>query len=143
MNARHATSKDLTRLVMLGRELHSSSDAAWLPFSPATFRKSLQAMLRRPEMAVLVSEKDGELTGLLLGAIDQVLWGRALYATDLEFGAKAGGDELMEAFKAWATERGCKVLYMGVSNSGREKAKDKFFEKHGASRKGGLYEVRL
>lgn len=140
---RNATAEDLTRLVQLARRLHSQSDWAWVPFSPSALRKSLSQMIRSPEFCILVAEKDGEMTGLLFGMVDQVLYGNTLYATDIEFAAESGGDELLDAFRQWAKQRGAKVVVMGVSDSGREAAKDRFFRKHGLVKTGGLYQERI
>lgn len=137
---RKANPSDLTPLVKLSRRLHEKSDWAWVPFSPSALRKSLTSMMRKPDFCVLIAEKDGEPCGLLFGMVDQVIYGNTLYATDLEFAAEAGGDELLDRFRDWAKQVGAKAIVMGVSNSGREAAKDRFFSKHGLTRTGGLYQ---
>lgn len=141
--ARQASLKDITPLVRLAKELHAASEWAWVPFSAAALRRSLTQMVRKPDFCILMVEKDGEPTGLLFGMVDKVLYGNTLYATDIEYAAKSGGDELLDAFREWARNAGAKVLVMGVSNSGREKAKDRFFSKHGLTRTGGVYQERF
>jgi len=140
---RHAEIKDLSNLVRLTRRLHEGSDWKWVPFSPAMLRRNLTSMIRKPDFCVLVAEHEGELTGLLYGTVDQMLYSKTLFATDMEFAAERGGGELLDAFRDWAKQVGAKVLIMGVSDSGRESAKDRFFSKHGLTRTGGLYQEVL
>ena len=142
-SVRQADRRDLTALVRLAKELHQASDWAWVPFSPSALRRSLTQMMGKPDFCILMAEKDGEPCGLLFGMVDRVLYGNTLYASDIEFAAKSGGDELLDAFRDWARQAGAKALVMGVSNSGREAAKDRFFSKHGLVRSGGVYQERF
>ena len=135
--------KDLTRLVKISRKMHQQSEWAWVPFSPSKLRKTLGMMIRKPDFCVLVAEKDGEPCGLLYGMIDEMIYSNTLYATDIEFAAEAGGDQLLDEFRAWAKESGAKALIMGVSNSGRDEAKDRFFSKHGLTRTGGVFQEKF
>lgn len=123
--------------------MHGQSEWAWVPFSPSKLRKTLKMMMRKPDFCVLMAERDGEPCGLLYGMVDQMLYSNTLYATDIEFAAEAGGDQLLDHFREWAKGAGAKVLVMGVSNSGREQAKDRFFSKHGLTRTGGVYQERF
>lgn len=143
LSVKRASLKDITPLVRLARELHEASDWSWVPFSAAALRRSLTQMIRKPDFCILMAEKDGKPCGLLFGMVDPVLYGNTLVATDIEFAAHAGGDELLEAFRDWAQKVGAKALVMGVSNSGREAAKDRFFSKHGLAKTGGVYSERF
>lgn len=142
--ARKMHRRDMSAVVMLSRRLHEESEWAFLTFSPAAMRKSLDQILRRPDYEVFVAEDaEGNLTGLLIGSVDQVIYGRATFATDVEFAANGGGDELLDEFRNWAVAKGVSVIVMGVSNSGREAAKDRFFRKHGMERSGGMYQEKI
>jgi hypothetical protein len=143
ITTRHASLGDVTKLVIFSRKMHQQSDWNWVPFSPAALRKSLAMMVKRSDYCVLMAEKDGDLCGFLYGTIDSVIYGNTMFATDIEFAAEAGGDQLLDTFREWAKNNGAKVLIMGVSNAGRESAKDRFFSKHGLTRTGGLHQERL
>lgn len=105
-------------------------------------RRSVVRILRRPDYRIFIAYREGEMVGLLIGMVDQVLYGRTMYATDVEFAAEAGGAELLAEFRKWAKGSGAKVVVMGDSNGGRERAKDRFFQQHGFKRTGGLYQER-
>lgn len=143
ITVRQASIGDITKLVIFSRKMHQQSDWNWVPFSPAALRKSLAMMVKRSDYCVLMAEKDGDLCGFLYGSIDTVIYGNTIFATDIEFCAEAGGDQLLDKFRDWAKSNGAKVLIMGVSNSGREAAKDRFFSKHGLTRTGGVYQERF
>lgn len=143
VKVRAATGSDITRLVRYVHQAHGESDWSWVPFSAAALRRSIITMLRRRDHHILISENDGEIAGVLFGTVGAVIYGRTLYATDIEFYAHQGGDKLLDAFTEWARSIGAKVIAMGVSNSGREKAKDRFFEIHGFERTGSMHIKRL
>jgi len=143
--ARHMKRSELTKVVMMCRDLHEVSDWSFIRFSAAAMRRSLSEAFSRKDYQIFVcQDQAGDLTGILIGTLGQVMYnGKTLYATDAEFAASGGGDELLEAFREWAKQRGAAVIVMGVSNSGREPAKDRFFSKHGMTRTGGMYQERL
>lgn len=143
ITVREAGPGDVTKLVIFSRKMHQQSDWNWVPFSPAALRKSLKSMIARNDYCVLVAEKDGAICGFLYGSVDEVIYGNTRFATDIEFAAEAGGDQLLDAFRDWAKGVGAKVLIMGVSNSGREAVKDRFFSKHGLTRTGGVYQEKF
>ena len=134
---------DLTKLVKACRRLHQASNWSWVPFSSAAMRKSLLIMDRRPDYQVFVAKKDGEICGLLVGGIDTVIYGNTRIASDIEFVAEAGGNELIKVFREWAIAMGAKVRLMADSNGGREDSKDRFFRMNGMDRIGGLYMEKL
>ena len=143
IEVREARLNEVSKIVPLCRRLHAESAWSWVPFSPSAMRKSLKQMIAMEHTKPLVAWKDGEPCGILFGTVDEVIYGRTRYATDIDFVAEFGGDELVDAFKSWAQSMGAKVVLMGVTNPGREQAKDRFFGKHGLSRVGGMYLERL
>lgn len=147
MIVREAKVNDVTPLVRLCQKFHGQSEYRWLPFSAAAMRRSIQEMRRRVDCVVLVADQDGEIKGFLFGTVDQFLYNRKLYATDVEFMAEAGGAELLEAFKEWAESRGAAVEIHGVSNAEqdetRAKAKDRWFTAQGLTKTGGMFQRSL
>lgn len=140
---RVATHRDLTPLVRFGRRAHEGSAYAFLPFSPSRLRRALTGALRDPDCQVWVAEDEGEICGALIGVVDQMIQCNARYATDMDFAADKHGDELLDAFTAWAAARGAKVILMGDSQGDRVPAKDRLYRRKGLVRMGSMYMKRL
>lgn len=146
LEVREARPADVTPLVRFYQASHAESEWSWAPFSAAAARRSIQTMMRRPEYTVLIALKDGKITGLLFGMVDSVLYGRTLYATDVEFYAHGGGAELLEAFRDWARANGAKIRFHATAHpetEHRAAAKDRWFRAQGLERVGGMYQEKL
>jgi len=137
---------DVTPLVRFYQASHAESEWSWAPFSAAAARRSIRTMMRRSDHVALIALRDGQISGLLFGTVGAVLYGRTLYATDLEFYAHGGGAELLQAFREWAQGKGAKIRFHATAHpetEHRSAAKDRWFRSQGLERVGGMYQERF
>lgn len=101
---RQAQTEDWPALVELGERLIAKTPYSSLKLDR---RQALQVYGQCLSSALgfaAVSEKDGQITGLLLGLVDRLWWSRARFASDLVFYCEDGrsGLPLLRRFVAWA-----------------------------------------
>ena len=140
---RKANHRDLSSMVAFVRSRHEGSIWGQWSFSPGALRKNLKGMLGRPGFEIFIAEQDDKVVGILVAMVDQLLWSRTLYATDIVFLADRQGTELIQAFRQWAKEAGASVILMGVTEAGREQAKERWFQTQGLERTGGMFMEKL
>lgn len=138
-----AKHNEITKVVKYARHAHESSNWSWAVFSPSKFRKNLRRLLSGREYTVLLAKEDGEICGILIGMLDDMLQSNTTYAVDLEFFADKGGTELLERFRKWAKDNGAKAVLMADSNGGRTEAKDRFYRSKGFEYTGGVYAMKV
>ena len=87
----------------------------------AAFERSFDALLTQPDACVIVAEADqGEIVGYLLGfnhltffANGCVAWVEEVMVSETHR-RQGVGQQLVEAFEAWATERGAKQIALAT-----------------------------
>ena len=129
--------KYIPRIIAFGRKFHQRTAMNKLPFSVKRSEKTILGALTSPDCIVLLAEHEGQITGVLIGAICSYPFFEASYATDLVFIAERDGEKLFRQFALWALKHGVDVLQMGVT-SGLEVA-DKFYAGIGMKSVGGIY----
>lgn len=132
---------EVTEVVKKCREMHATSSWSWVPFSPQRLRTNILRLIDRHDACVLVSWDDGKPVGILIGMLDSFIYGNSYYATDIEFIAEKGGDELLSKFTEWAFLSNAVAVVMGMSNKSdhSEEAKDRYFKSRGFEKTGGMY----
>lgn len=103
MGIRRATSDDVPALVQLARLEHGLSRMASTPFDSAFVAERFSNAVTGLSSAVFVSETNGELKGLIAGAVQQNLHNRFGTAYELLwFAVDGSGLKLLDALKTWA-----------------------------------------
>ena len=103
MILRRATIDDVPALVRLAKVEHGLSRMAHTPFDPAFASERFTGAVLGLSSAVFVSETDGEVKGLIAGAMQQNLHNR--YGTVYEllwFAVDGSGLKLLQALRDWA-----------------------------------------
>lgn len=103
MLIRRATIDDVPALVSLAKLEHGLSRMAHTPFDHAFASERFTGAVLGLSSAVFVSETDGEVTGLIAGAVQQNLHNRYCTAYELLwFAVDGSGLKLLEALRTWA-----------------------------------------
>lgn len=144
IKVRTANLGDLTRLVIFGREAHAHSNYADIPYNSGVVRETLRAAVMLKGQDVLIAERaDGALCGLLIALTVPLPFSRRKYATDGVFYADQGGDQLLDAFIAWAHARHAVRIDCGVTQFDPTARLDKLYLRKGFVRTGGMYMQKL
>lgn len=158
MSIRPATFSDIPKMTALlqdGYERSKYVDRGRVDAQEA--KQLLLGAVQRMEVrgvggaCVYVAEKDGELTGLIVGMTERVYHiGDRLRATDLFFYTKEDAPKvtalaLMKAFEAWATSnRKVIEIVLGVTDIvGDPERLARVYEKRGYARCGVMLERRI
>lgn len=130
---RHATPKDIPRLIELG---HAGFKNVNKPVtrSEEKWRQTVEYMLLRPwQSVVLIGDR-----GFLLGQLVDYPFADANYAIDVAFYSEGGdGMQFIEAFTKWAKSKG--AVQVVIANSSGIERTDQFLEKAGFIRTGGMF----
>lgn len=144
IKVRLATTGDLTRLVIFGRNAHAHSNYADIPYNSMVVRETLRAAVTLKGQDVIIAEReDGSLCGLLIALTVPLPFARRKYATDGVFYAEQGGDRLLDAFIEWAKARHVARIDCGVTQSDPTSRLDVLYERKGFTRTGGMYMRKL
>lgn len=132
---RKATTADIERLVLLGRRIHAASASKDLPFDEMRVQLFLATLIARRSGFVLVDERHGEITGVILAGEDEMFFNRqkvgVMYVAFSEYGPSFV--RMVRQFVRWAIEdRRCTevVLDAGFGGAMGQKA-DEIFERMG------------
>lgn len=141
---RKATPNDLQQMVELGFRLCDKTPYAHIERDrPSIVRAFTMAMSSQFGCAfVTETERDGKLTGILVGAAQQLWWSRVRYATDLCFYSERAGDgyAMLKKFIAWAWGTPCVIeITMGQSSGIDTKRSAALYRRAGLTLVGGLY----
>lgn len=138
--ARQATMNDLPSIMVFSRRACEASPTYGpMGFNSVIWRRTLISAFKDPTMRVFVSADGGDVCGILVGMIAPMPWSAGFSATDLVFAADHGGDLLLHLFIEWCERNRVRRIDMGVSDTGREQAKDAFFRRAGFSQAGRVY----
>jgi len=103
MLIRRATIDDVPALVRLAKVEHGLSRMAQTPFDADFVAQRFSQAVTGLSSAVFVSDSDGEVKGLIAGAVQQNLHNRYCTAYELLwFAVDGSGLKLLEALKTWA-----------------------------------------
>jgi len=144
VKARVANFAALTVVTKFCRARHAESSWAEVPFNPVLFRKNLMLMVRTPGTDVLVVETEqGAVTGVLLASLEQLVFNKMVYATDIHFMCTGGGIPLLAEFRRWAIEHHASKIIMGIANDDPSGRVHKFYEAMGMKPVGDAWVMDL
>jgi len=119
-------------MAKLCRRLHDVSSWKELAFNPTHVRKNLMTVVREDGLdALVVSDDEGALKGILLASVDEFFISKERYATDVHFMCEAGGIQLLAEFKRWAIEHGASKIVMGIANDDPDGRVHEFYKAMG------------
>ena len=142
---RKAENKDISGIMELVKEAHSSSISRFVKLDPKTVRTNVQVCILSAEHFVVVAELDGKIEGAMIGVTHQLWYSRKKQATDLFFyvteeGIGVGAN-LMRRFISWAKDNpGVKEIMLGTTSGiGDVERTKKLHERMGAMRIGDTF----
>lgn len=142
MAVRRATPNDLQAMVELGSRLADRTIYAGIPRDRQLIVRTMVSCMSSQFGCAFVAEREGKITGMLLGVAEQFWWSRARYATDLILHSEYAGDglALSRAFLAWAQKvPGVVEVTMGQSSGLDVERSERFYQFLGLRKVGGLY----
>ena len=142
---RRGNINDLEHIVTLLTELHDASDEAYIPINQVESRSLFLNMMISKASAVIVSENDGVLDGVMLCVTDSFFYNsKRKVATDLATYAKKPGvgAGLIKAFIKWATDKKVDRIMLGTSSNLDPERVDRLYLRVGLTKIGGLYSMK-
>lgn len=141
---RAATPFDAPEIYRLSVELHSLSRYRDIPICEEKVKKLIAFLIGSPSQFCWVSERDGKLCGMLLAAVDEILFSRKKEAHDLWFyvnlSARGDGARLAKRFIKWAKERNIVLFGLSMSSGiGEMDRIAKFYRSMGLEKHGEIY----
>lgn len=143
---------DIPAVITASRVIHELSVFAGMDFSNEKCTRLLRAALARPEalFAHVILHKD-DLVGLLLGVVQESYFGVDKVAHDLVLFVLPRHQgrcaralmEMLDVYKAWASERGAKILQFGVSTQIEAQRTAEVFGRLGFPQTGSLHAITL
>ena len=106
---------DLSEVLAFAKRKLEDTNLNPLGFNAVIARRTVKNAMTSADSRVWVTERDGAIAGFLIGEIGPLPMTHHMGATDLAFLADAGGDLLLEAFKAWCKLRNVARIDMGIS----------------------------
>lgn len=141
---RAATPADAPAVYRLSQELHARSRYAHIPPCEQKVKRLIAMIIGSPTQFCWVSERGGEIEGMLLAAVDEILFSRKKEAHDLWFyvreAARGDGAKLARKFVKWAKQQ--KVVLYGLSMSsgiGDMDRTARLFSRLGLEKHGEIY----
>lgn len=107
-----------------------------------TIRKRIAQAVSAPQVFCMVSEKKGEVVGVLAGSIETLFFSKEKIASDIMYFCESGGDgkELLREFRDWAISKGVAMAGITVSFGGDDIDRTgALIESVGFKRAGGVY----
>ena len=115
MRVRRAEPRDCSAVFLLAEAFATSFSV-----EQTAFERSFEALLMQPDAFLVVAEADEEVAGYLLGsdhlaffANGRVAWVEEIMVRET-FRRQGIGQNLMEAFESWASERGNKQVALAT-----------------------------
>ena len=143
MTIRAAIPADAPSVYRLSLELHARSRYAHIPIDELKVKRLIAMVIGSPTQFCWVAEKGGEIRGMLLAVVDEILWSRKKEAHDLWFyvheTAKGDGARLARKFIAWAKSRRVALIGMSISSGIETERSERFLETLGLEYHGGIY----
>lgn len=146
MIVRPAEPYDVEACVELGRALHQESPRYRdLPYNEDAIHKLAHLCFTNPDYAAFVAEKDGEVIGMLSGAISSYFFCNLKFAADFtfyvqpEFRGTSAAFRLLSAFSLWAKIMGCREVRFGVTTAIKPELAGRLYTKMGFVPEGTIY----
>lgn len=146
MQIRDAAEADIPYLVELGRRMHFESRYARFDFDPQKYAAVLTHVI--PQGLTFLVEQDGEVTGVFVGVLDSVFFGRDIVARDLltyvtpERRGRAGVGLIREYVRR-AKAAGAVDIHIGVSTGLQPARVGRLYERLGFGHIGGGYAMEV
>lgn len=143
---RRATTADIDGMVALGRRIHVGSESRDQPLDEMRVRLFIAGLLAMKSGMVLVDERHGEVTGVLLGQEQEIFFNRkkagVVFVVFSEYGPSFV--RMVKQFVRWAIEdRKCIEVVLDASFGGAMGAKaDEIFGRMGLTPVGRVYSIR-
>ncbi|RLB68292.1 MAG: hypothetical protein DRH08_01355 [Deltaproteobacteria bacterium] len=117
MKASVANYLAVTEIVRFCKSQHVKSSWAEIDFNPVLFKRNMVRVVREDGSDILIVRDDTDrVVGVLLATVDQFIFNKMVYATDIHFMCEAGGIEILGEFKRWAREHRASKIIMGIAN---------------------------
>lgn len=140
---RKASPSDINKIYPLCiRAIAASPIYSQIKPDELTIRKRISQAVSGPQVFCMVSEHEGEIVGILAGAIDTLFFSREKVASDLMYFVEKGGDGhgLLREFREWAMNKGVAMAGVTVSFGGNDiERTGRLIEKTGFQKAGGVY----
>lgn len=139
---RKAILEDMEALIKLGRKAHQTSPTYRdVPMDETKCRMLVINSLADKDSVILVAERNGRVTGFLIGIAEELFFSRKKYATDLMVYSDRSGEaaQLIRRFHFWAKQRGCVEVIMGTSFGGSLERTEPLYDALGMKRIGSMY----
>lgn len=146
MIVRPAEPYDIEACIELGRALHQESPRYRdFPYNEDALYKLGELCLTNPDYAAFVAERDGEVVGVVSGALSTYFFCNLKFAADFTFYVKpecrgtSAAFRLLSAFSLWAKIMGCHEVRFGVTTAIKPELADRLYTKMGFVREGVIY----
>lgn len=146
MIVRPAEPYDVEACVELGRALHQESPRYRdFPYNEGAIYKLADLCFTNPDYAGFVAEKDGEVVGMVTGAMSNYFFCDLKFAADFTFYVKpecrgtSAAFRLLSAFCLWAKLMGCKEVRFGVTTAIKPEIAGRLYTKMGFVPEGTIY----
>lgn len=139
---RPATIGDLPGILEAGRRLHKKTPYKDIPEDVQSVAHTLGQCINNAFGFAAVAERNGKITGFLLGAAVPLWFSKKRSATDIVTYSESPGDglRLVKAFKAWAwTLPGVVEVTMAQSSGIDTDRTMRIYERAGFEQVGGLF----
>lgn len=141
---------DVEAMIRLARMAHEESAFRGIPIDDAKAQRLTDAaMADKGRYGLLIAEKDGEITGMLIATAGEYFFSKAVMATALIWYVAPkhrGGTsavKLLHGFRKWAQNRGAVEAQINVTSGVRMASTDKMLKRVGLRPVGGNYSLKL
>lgn len=141
---RKATAKDLQAIIEMGYRLCDRTPQAKVDRDRQAIAQTITHCMNSSLGCCFVSERDGRLTGVIVGVAQQYWFSRKRQAVDLMFTSEHPGDglQLLRKFVDWAwAAPGVVEVTMAQSSGIEVERTGVLFERVGFHRVGGVYSM--
>lgn len=144
---RDAVPADIPALLKLGERMHAESRYRDMPWSTAKVGALMDALIASDDGLLIVSDRDGEITGGMLASIDEHYFSSARVASDFALFVspdRRGGiaaAALLRRYAAWARERGAVLIQAGITTGVNVEAATRLYRAIGFQPIGPLFEL--
>ena len=141
---RKARVEDMPKIIALGKRLQARTVYADIPIDIQTFGGTLGQCISSAFGFAMVAEREGEITGLMLGAAMPLWFSKKRSATDfITYSERAGdGYRMIRKFIDWAWSLSNVVEITLAQSSGVDTERSEIiYQRLGLSRVGAIYMV--
>lgn len=150
MLVRPAKREDIDKIIDMVYSMLNESVYAFLPFDREKVRRGIIAFIEKPDKyCFFVAEEGKILSGILGGYLTDYYFCQEKLACDSvlfvkpEYRGSSAAMKLVRTFRDWAASRKAREVCLGVSSGVNLERTNRFYEKMGFTRVGGVYKQRL